>query len=389
MIKLDLTDHAKADLPDVPGVPSDVEPADETQVGGESLFKAIRGALAHNDRTDLRGFGVFLVKPRKQVERTMSLLAAVVQSSSEAIVAATLDGQILSWNPGAESLFGYSANEVVGQRLPVLAVADEHPDILRALKRVSRGENIQVEATGIRKDGHYVRVSFCLSPIRGKDGEAMGVAATVHDITKLEMREERLRERAEHFTALVDRSTHLVSVLESDGLIRYVNSAATAILGYEPSELIRTNLFDQLHPDDVRVLARALRGDASAVSTERLRFRVRHRDGSWRTLQATCRNLLSDEAVEGFLVNARDVTERARDDDETQAKRTFKASQDLAGDIAADFLQLLGKIHAHSDRILRNLDGNDVLRIGADEVKSAASAASLLARQLLAFGKKQ
>lgn len=389
MIKLDLHDHAKADLPEVQSVPSEVETADDNQVGGESLFKAIRGALAHNDRTDLRGFGVFLVRPRKKVERTMSLLSAVVQSSSEAIIAATLEGEILTWNPGAELLFGYSANEVVGGGLLILAVTEEHPDILRALKRVNRGENAQVEATGIRKDGRYVRISFGLSAIRGKDGEPIGVSATVHDITKQEMREERLRERAEHFNALVERTTDLISVVDSDGLIRYVNSAANSIIGYEPGELIRTSVFEHVHPDDHRILALALRGDAGSAHLVRVRFRARHLDGSWRTLEVNCRNLLSDEAVEGILVSARDVTERARDDDETQAKRSFKASQELAGAIAVDFLQLLGKIHAHSDRILRNLDGNEVLRTGAEEVKTAAGAASLLARQLLAFGRRQ
>ena len=120
-----------------------------------------------------------------------------------------------------------------------------------------------------------------------------------------------LSRQERQFRALVANATELITVAGDDGLLRYVSPASERLLGYEQSELIGRDLMEYVHPDDSDHIVREI---ADNVLTQGvvgpLDFRVRHRDGSWRYLEALGLNLLEDPAVEGIIFNCRDVTER-------------------------------------------------------------------------------
>jgi PAS domain S-box-containing protein len=124
------------------------------------------------------------ITARTRSELQRNLLASIIQSSDDAIVSRTLDGLISSWNRGAEILFGYSAEEVVGRRVSIFDAPGREGEMLERTLRVSRGEFIEsFDIMRRRKDGSLVDVSCKLSPIYDDDGKIVGVSSVIRDIT--------------------------------------------------------------------------------------------------------------------------------------------------------------------------------------------------------------
>jgi two-component system CheB/CheR fusion protein len=125
--------------------------------------------------------------------------------------------------------------------------------------------------------------------------------------------EEALRRSEEYFRALTENAADLIAVLEADGMFRYASPSVLRILGYTAAELRGTNGFELVHPDDLPAVLDAIRAALERRDTGLpMTFKVRHKDGSWRFIEATDRNLLDNDAVRGLVINGRDVTERVR-----------------------------------------------------------------------------
>ena len=152
------------------------------------------------------GLSVYLrnVTERKEVEEAHSRLAAIVESSDDAIISKTLDGIILSWNAGAEKLYGYSADEIIRRPVDILTPDDRPDEVAHILEKVKRGECIEpFETVRVRKDGVRVDVSLTVSPVRDASGRIVGVSAIARDITERNAYTAALRRRAFH-DALTD-----------------------------------------------------------------------------------------------------------------------------------------------------------------------------------------
>ncbi len=133
---------------------------------------------------------------RKQAERTTSLLAAIVNSSDDAIVSKNLDGVITSWNRGAEILFGYAAEEAIGQHIKLIVPRDRQDEEVTILKRLRRGERIEhFETVRVRKDGTTLDISLTISPVRDAKGRVVGASKVARDITERKRAENVLKER--------------------------------------------------------------------------------------------------------------------------------------------------------------------------------------------------
>lgn len=122
---------------------------------------------------------------RERVADVTRRLAAIVESSDDAIVSKTLDGIIVSWNTGAQRIYGYTAAEAVGKPITMLCAPEHQKDIFRSLERVRRGMHLEhFETTRIRKDGRTIDISLSISPIKGASGEVIGASAIARDITE-------------------------------------------------------------------------------------------------------------------------------------------------------------------------------------------------------------
>jgi PAS domain S-box-containing protein len=131
-----------------------------------------------------------------------ALLAAIVESSDDAIVSKTLEGKILSWNAGASRIFGYSAAEVVGQPITIIIPPELHEEERRILERVSRGERIDhFDTTRVTKDGRLIPISLTVSPVRDSRGVIIGASKVARDISERKRAEEALLHSERRLTA--------------------------------------------------------------------------------------------------------------------------------------------------------------------------------------------
>jgi PAS domain S-box-containing protein len=149
------------------------------------------------------------VTQRKGVEQATAHLAAIVTSSADAILSKNLDGTIMTWNRGAERLFGYRADEMIGQPVTRLIFPDRVQEEEHILARIRRGERIDQQETVRRhKNGHAIDVSLTLSPIMDAAGVILGVSSIVHDITEHKQAVRALREANKELEAFSYSVSH-------------------------------------------------------------------------------------------------------------------------------------------------------------------------------------
>jgi PAS domain S-box-containing protein len=135
------------------------------------------------------------ITERKQIEEARLRLVEIVNSSDDAIIGKTLEGVITSWNPGAQKLYGYSAEEVVGKSISILVPPDRCDEIPAMLEKVRRGEGVDhYETIRVKRDGGHIHVSITVSPIRDSVGNLVGASAIARDITERKRAEEALQE---------------------------------------------------------------------------------------------------------------------------------------------------------------------------------------------------
>jgi PAS domain S-box-containing protein len=175
----------------VQGFEYEVYRKDGTRIWLSDNVRAVRdesGAIIYYEGT------VKDITERKQMEEANARLAAIVNSSDDAIIGKTLDGTIVSWNSGAEKLYHYAAEEVIGRSINILVPPDRADEVPEILSRLKSGENINhYETVRTRKDGKLLAVSLSISLIKDLAGRILGAATIAHDITRSKRAEEMLQ----------------------------------------------------------------------------------------------------------------------------------------------------------------------------------------------------
>jgi PAS domain S-box-containing protein len=249
-------------------------------------------------------------------------LAAIVESSDDAIISKTLDGIITSWNAAAESIFGYSADEVIGKPITILIPDKLWFEETTILSRVRNGGHVDhYETTRLHKDGRGIQVSLTISPIRDAHGVICGVSKIVRDVTEHKLllaREERSRAEAlaeRNFRELIENAPDAILQVDARGGILIANHAAELIFGYTRDELMGMGV-DSLVPQAARSRHAAHRASFAAAGVSRpmgmgLDLRARRKDGSELPVEISLSPVKTES---GVLMTAviRDVTERTR-----------------------------------------------------------------------------
>ncbi len=168
-----------------------------------------------------------------------ALLAAIVESSDDAIVSTDLEGRIRSWNPGAERMYGYTAEEVIGRHVTILAPPDRPDEIPGILRRLGRGERVaHFETVRIARSGGPIEVSISASPMRDGDGRLVGQSSISHDITERRAASRRLHESQSLLQGLFDAAPEGIIGVDEDGTILFANPATEQLFGYPAAELV-------------------------------------------------------------------------------------------------------------------------------------------------------
>jgi PAS domain S-box-containing protein len=229
------------------------------------------------------------------------LLVSLVESSHDAIIGKTLDGIITSWNPGAERIYGYRREEVLGKPMSLLVPPgreNELPDIFERIKVRHQVEHHVTER--IRKDGTVIDVSVTVSPIKDVEGNVVGVSSIARDVTAV-------RQVSQYARSLIEASPDPLVTISPEGKITDVNEATVKVTGVPREKLIGTDFSDYFtEPDKARegyqrVLSQGLVTDYPLT--------IRHQDGR---LTDVLYNISVYKDVRGkvlgVLAAARDVT---------------------------------------------------------------------------------
>jgi PAS domain S-box-containing protein len=208
------------------------------------------------------------VTERKHAEEIVSHLAAIVESSDDAIIGKTLDGVITTWNQGAERLYGYSAEEVKGKPISILVPPERPDELTEILERIKRGEKVQhYETRRIRKDGNLIEVILTVSPIRDSTGGIVGASTIARDITERTQMRKALKESEERFRLITENMPGSVWLLDMNLKPTYISPNNARVRGYTLEELYALPLDRQLTPDSLKL---ALKNFKKALSEENL-----------------------------------------------------------------------------------------------------------------------
>ena len=168
-----------------------------------------------------------------------ALLAAIVDSSNDAIIGKTLEGVINSWNRAAEAMYGYPADEVMGKSISILVPPERANEVPEILEKIRRGERVKhFESIRIAKDKRRLNVSVTISPIRGGDGRIVGASAIARDLTAIERARADLKESESTAHAFFQSAAQAIFIVDSAGVIVMANPATEKMFGYAVSELI-------------------------------------------------------------------------------------------------------------------------------------------------------
>jgi diguanylate cyclase (GGDEF)-like protein/PAS domain S-box-containing protein len=241
--------------------------------------------------------------------------SSLVDAIGQAVIATDLSGRITYWNRGATQLYGWAAEQAVGAQLtsivvPVSGAVEEFAQLRDALL-VGDCQTAEVEV--VAKDGHRLWVWTANSVIRDAADTPMGVLGISHDVTLRVARERALRESEMRFRALIQRSKDVAVIVDVPGTLHYVSPGVTDLLGFSPAELVGTDGWALVHPEDLERLRNELRVVVSAAGAHTTtEYRIRTADGSYRWVEQTVANMLDEPVIGGVVANLRDVTDRKR-----------------------------------------------------------------------------
>jgi PAS domain S-box-containing protein len=299
----------------------------------------------------VQGF-ILDITERRTAEETRARLAAIVESSTDAIMSGSIDLKYTSWNKGAERMFGHTAEEVIGKPITLLMSPEQREEALQIVDQVvSQDRVVQLETVRHRGDGAEVHVAFTYSPIRDSSGKTVGISAIGQDVTERKRAEATIRESEAKFRAFVETTEEWVWASDVDNVHTYSNPAVERILGMKPEELLGRNWLEFVVEEDREQVAEAVAERVEAkAGWSGLVIRWLHADGSIRHLESNATPVLGPEGeVVGWQGTDRDVTHRIQA--ERDRERLLAVEQD-----ARAFAEAAQRDLAAQNERLRELD---------------------------------
>jgi len=331
----------------------------------------------------------------------MLRLAAIVESSDDAIVSKDLNGIINSWNKGAERILGFTAEEVIGQPVTILIPPDRQAEEVEILNRIRRGQRMEhFETLRRRKDGSLINVSLTISPIKNELGEVVGASKIARDITERKRAEQEIRFQAH----LLNAVKQAVIATDLDGKVIYWNSFAERLYGWSTTEALGANILELTPAPALKKRAAEILACLQAGESWQGEFEVQRKDGRFFPAQINDSPIFNAGGeIVGIVGVSVDNTERRRAEDERenllQREQEARAEAENANRLKDEFLATLSHelrnplnvVIGYAEILRRsdeNLQPSFVIR-AAETIRRNALAQSRLVSDLLDLSRLQ
>ena len=354
------------------------------------------------DREIIEGaLNVFIaIKERKQIEKALRAserkYRELVENANSIIMRMDTDGRVMFFNEFAQDFFGYREKEILGQYV-VGSIVPEFESTGRNLSELMANicgdpENFPSnENENIRKDGSIVRVAWTNRAVYDAEGKNIGVLCVGNDITELMRIEAALRESEANYHAVFDSINDAIFIHDiKTGDILDVNKKMCEMFGYNREDVCNRNIEvmsagkpPHSQKDAMRWIRRAAGGEPQLFQ-----WLSRKRGGRLFWVEVSLKRIVIG-GKDRMLAVVRDISERKRLQEQLIQSQKVEAIGRLAGGVAHDFNNLLTAISGYSDLLLSSLGEQDSLRKDIEEIKKAATKATSLTRQLLAFSRRQ
>jgi PAS domain S-box-containing protein len=233
------------------------------------------------------------------------------------------EGQFVYISPSCERMTGYHQAEFESD--PGLLWRIIHPEDrarwdAHHTQPTAAASPTELEFRIVHRDGGEHWVGHCCQPIFDAAGKFLGRRGSNRDITDRQLLSDALRLSERRFRALTENAAEMITILDADGRITYESPAVERVLGYPMNHLIGRNIFELVHPADRERAMQSFEGSLSKPGvTFRDELRLVSSDGRWRTVEFVGRNLFHEPAVQGIVINSRDITERTPSPDRPPA----------------------------------------------------------------------
>lgn len=329
------------------------------------------------------------ITERKHAERAGLLLGAIVDSSDDVIISKDLTGTVMSWNKGAERIFGYAADEAIGQPIATLIIPpdrqEEEPQILARLRRGERVDHF--ETVRRRKDGSLLDVSVTISPVRDATGAIIGASKIARDVTERKRMEAALVASEARFRQLADTMPQMVWTARPDGYIDYFNERWYQFTGFSRNLFGDESWASILHADDQQRTRETWYSAVNAGTPYSIEYRLWDRQESrWRWFVGRAIPVRGEDGkIAKWFGTCTDIDEQKRIQDDLR-----RANQDLeqfAFSASHDLQEPLRTVNIYTELLAKRHSAkfDDEARRFMQFVRNGATRMETLIRDLLAY----
>jgi PAS domain S-box-containing protein len=364
--------------------------------GGGQEISALVSAfadMAADSRAKTAALNREMEERRRTFEREQLFITAV-ESSNDAIMTETLDGIVTGWNPGAERLFGFTAEEAIGHSIRMVVPDHLWDEVPATLKRIKDGERIDHrEIVRMNKDGRLIDVSLGIAPMRSQAGTIIGAGMVVRDITARKKAQEALLDSEQMARDVIANALDAFIQTDETGTILEWNPQAETIFGWSRQEAVGQHPTSLLLPKDVlpqfeTMSERLLRNEQNAAGGARFIIDAVRKDRQRVKIEVSLKAL---RRRSGYVFNAfvRDLTQQIAAEEQLRQALKMEAVGQLTGGIAHDFNNMLTVITGTIEILAEEVAAKPELASIAQLISDAADRGAELTGHLLAFARKQ
>jgi PAS domain S-box-containing protein len=284
---------------------------------GTKIYVLISSSMLNEENAEVVSF-ILDITERRKSEKLRAQLSDIIKSTNEAIISKDLNGNILTWNSGAEKMYGYKSEEVIGKNISILIPPGEKNEIPDFIRKILQGETIgNYETLRIRKDGTIIPVSINLSPVHDENGLISAVTKITHDISLQKEMEEALRESEQRWVTTLSCIGDAVVAMDAKKRITFINREAENLTGWSLNEVFHkpANHFLNIIDESTSISIEYSGISEVRVTAPSDQLKLINREGKEIPVDYTASPILTREGKNlGIVIIFRDITNQKKAD---------------------------------------------------------------------------